>query len=157
MLNFLTCGFFIGSLKKGSLLNSSLVLNCLILTLIGFSENGNSDNNLALVNSLILGFIFFFLKMDVASISLYYCLASSLLYHWQTKIFKKLNGETFIWMDIHMCLLMIIYLYGWLFVIIDVFGGKRWVFFVMICNYLWLFVIICHYWWLLMIICDYLW
>ena len=44
--------------------------------------------------------------------------------------------KSFIWMDIHMCLLMIIYLYGLLFVIIDVFGGKRWVFFVMICNYL---------------------
>ena len=34
-----------------------LVVNCLILAFFGFSKNSNSDNNLALVSSLILGFI----------------------------------------------------------------------------------------------------
>ena len=34
-------------------------LSCLILVLIGFPKNGNSDNNLAPVSSLILGFIVF--------------------------------------------------------------------------------------------------
>ena len=31
--------------------------SCLILAFIDFSKDGNSDNNLALVNFLILGFI----------------------------------------------------------------------------------------------------
>ena len=52
-------GFFIGCLSKGCLLNSFSVLNCLILVHIGFSKNGNPDNNLGLVSSLILGFIVF--------------------------------------------------------------------------------------------------
>ena len=62
-----------------------MVVNCFILAFIGFSKNGNSDNNLALVNSLALGFLVFH-EMGVALISLFYSLASSLLYHWQTKI-----------------------------------------------------------------------
>ena len=47
---------------------------------MGFSKNGNSDNNLALVNYLTLAFIVFH-KMGVALISLYYSLANLLLYH----------------------------------------------------------------------------
>ena len=39
--------------------NNFLVPNCLILACIGFSKNGSSDPNLALVNSLILGVIVF--------------------------------------------------------------------------------------------------
>ena len=54
-----------------------------------FSKNGNSDNNLALVNFLIFGFMFFH-KMKIALIGLYYSLASSLFYCWQTKKFQKI-------------------------------------------------------------------
>ena len=36
-----------------------MVVNCLIFALMVFSKNGNSDNNLALVNYLTLGFIVF--------------------------------------------------------------------------------------------------
>ena len=61
-----------------------------MLAFMGFSKNGNSDNNLALVNFLIFGFIVFH-KMEVALISLYYYIASSLLYLCQTKIIKKWN------------------------------------------------------------------
>ena len=71
------------------------MLDCLIVAFIDFSKNGNSDNNLALVNSLTLGFIVFH-KMEVALISLYYCLASSLLYHCQTKNLKNKIEKLFI-------------------------------------------------------------
>ena len=131
-----------------------MVVNCLILTFIGFSKNGNSDNNLALVNSLILGFIFFFRKMDVASISLYYCLASSLLYHWQTKIFKKLNGEI-IYLDGYSYVLIDDYLFVWM--IICYYWCIWWKEVGFFCNDLKLFVIICDYLSLLVIIDDYLW
>ena len=48
-----------GCLWKGCSLNGFLMLNCLILAFMGFSKNGNWDNNLAFVNSLTLGFIVF--------------------------------------------------------------------------------------------------
>ena len=70
------------------------MLDCLIVAFIDFSKNGNSDNNLALVNSLTLGFIVFH-KMEVALISLYY-IASSLLYHCQTKNLKNKIEKLFI-------------------------------------------------------------
>ena len=58
MLFLLTVNESLKLLLKGCLLNNSLVVNCLILAFIGFSKNGSSDN-LAFVNSLILGFIVF--------------------------------------------------------------------------------------------------
>ena len=70
------------------------MLDCLIVAVIDFSKNGNSDNNLALVNSLTLGFIVFH-KMEVALISLYY-IASSSLCHCQTKNLKNKIEKLFI-------------------------------------------------------------
>ena len=52
-------GFFMGCLEKGYSLNSFLMLSCWILAFMSFSKNGNSDDNLALVNFLILGFTVF--------------------------------------------------------------------------------------------------
>ena len=63
--------------------------------------------------------------MEVALISLYYYLASSLLYHCQTKIFKKLfrwaiiYDYLFMWMIMCDYLLLLMYLmYRGVFVII---------------------------------------
>ena len=48
-----------GCLEKVCSCSNFLVVNCFILAFIDFLKNGNSDNNLALVNSLSLGFIVF--------------------------------------------------------------------------------------------------
>ena len=61
-------GLFINCLQKGCSCSNFFVVICLILTFIGFLKNDNSDNNLALVNFLILGFIVFH-KMEVDLIS----------------------------------------------------------------------------------------
>ena len=59
-----------------------MVVNCLILAFIGFSKNGSSDNNLALVNFLILDFTVFPSNGSCFK---------PLLYCWQIKSLKIIN------------------------------------------------------------------